>query len=187
MHASPGGQPAPATDYGTTGGADDTETADTVSTPPSCKFYLTPEDLQRLDHAGRQSRGCRKESCSHAHSVHVSKMNCDRLLRQIRKQSTTKANKQRPTPWDAERRGYIQTYDQARAYGFIMPNRPDPGGQRRKQRIYFHAKDWSGKGAPLVGAAVRYIRAPDDRAQGKWKAINVSFLGNTTQLDNRKT
>jgi hypothetical protein len=147
------------------------------TTPQACKFYISAVDLQKLADADR--RTCRKPNCVHDHSAATSKANCDRLLRRARKKiaAQDKANRKRPVPTDVERRGHIQTYDSARGYGHIMPSARDHGGNHRRQRIYFHVRDWTGIGVPCVGAAVRYIRVNDTRAHGKWKATNVSFLG----------
>ena len=67
-----------------------------------------------------------------------------------------------------------------KGFGFIEPDALADGANGRKQLIFFHFRDWTG---PIdtrpssnadVPCKVRYVRVPDQREHGKWKAINVA-------------
>ena len=70
----------------------------------------------------------------------------------------------------------------AKNWGWITPSKQDRGGAARKQRVFFHGSQWTGKretlpkllGDLLMG--VRYIRQENKLAQGKWRATSVSAL-----------
>ena len=138
--------------------------------PKACVFYGE----------GDQNR-CTNHECNRAHTPAISKINVQRWARKA-------ANAVGPLPRQGKqpvgtgtaRNGRLARFDKLKGYGFIEPDDYNRGANRAKQVIFFHVKDWVGSldtspATSYRGAInVRYVRAVDTRAHGKWKATCVS-------------
>lgn len=68
--------------------------------------------------------------------------------------------------------GRIERWEDARGFGFIAPEAPEPGGP---DRLFFHVRDFDRAHVrPAVGARVRYT--PERQADGRWRASRVATV-----------
>jgi len=69
--------------------------------------------------------------------------------------------------------GRIERWDDARGFGFIVPEASADGGP---DRLFVHVRDLErGATRPVVGARVRYV--PERQADGRWRAVRVAAVG----------
>ena len=69
--------------------------------------------------------------------------------------------------------GRIERWDDARGFGFIVPETSADGAP---DRLFVHVRDLErGATRPVVGARVRYV--PERQADGRWRAVRVAAVG----------
>ncbi|MET0328013.1 MAG: DUF1294 domain-containing protein [Luteimonas sp.] len=69
--------------------------------------------------------------------------------------------------------GRIERWDDARGFGFIVPETSVDGAP---DRLFVHVRDLErGATRPVVGARVRYV--PERQADGRWRAVRVAAVG----------
>lgn len=69
--------------------------------------------------------------------------------------------------------GRIERWDDARGFGFIVPETSADGAP---DRLFVHIRDIErGATRPVVGARVRYV--PERQADGRWRAVRVAAVG----------
>eukprot|EP00037_Helgoeca_nana_P006441 m.59348 g.59348 ORF g.59348 m.59348 type:complete len:380 (-) comp17327_c0_seq1:120-1259(-) len=143
--------------------------------PNACAFFTDGDD-------NRCQGGYH---CERAHTGDVSTANRARWARKLHNAASS-VNRERtargpaPVAPDAVRMGRVVNCMFGKGFGFIEPDALADGANGRKQLIFFHFRDWTG---PIdtrpssnadVPCKVRYVRVPDQREHGKWKAINVA-------------
>ena len=164
-------------------------------TPRLCSFYLLPADMARVRTAILPSvamnidilASCSKgDTCTHLHTPEASAKCCERLISKYRrKDSRVSAEERRLARFSGEQRGKLMHFDFNKGFGFITPDNCRPGADKRRQRIFFHLRDWrcssefpdTPTGLPIQ---VRFHRQQSKRPQGgRWRAVKVSRLGGT--------
>ena len=89
---------------------------------------------------------------------------------------------QKPVAADAERQGFLKEFDWPKGFGWIYPIKVDRGGKGRRQRLWFHVKDWKGsqpfpsQAKHILPMRVRYVRAFQQSSM-RWRAEKVCFGG----------
>ncbi|NYZ63636.1 DUF1294 domain-containing protein [Luteimonas deserti] len=73
--------------------------------------------------------------------------------------------------------GRIERWNEARGFGFLTPEHPQPG---LPQRVFFHARDYDRRGArPIAGVRVRFM--PQRQPDGRWGAIRVAAVADAAR------
>ncbi|WP_058834075.1 DUF1294 domain-containing protein [Luteimonas abyssi] len=68
--------------------------------------------------------------------------------------------------------GRIERWDDARGFGFIVPETPASGDP---DRLFFHIRDYGADGArPTAGERVRFTPQRDD--DGRWQAVRIASI-----------
>ena len=177
------------------GGADGPAQPAGPTTPRLCSFYLLPADMARVRTAVLPSvamnidvlASCSKgDTCTRLHTPEASAKCCERLISKYRrKDSRVSAEERLLARFSGEQRGKLMHFDFNKGFGFITPDNCRPGADKRRQRIFFHRRDWrcssefpdTPTGLPIQ---VRFHRQQSKRPQGgRWRAVKVSRLGGT--------
>ena len=154
-----------------------------------CTFYLNAEDRERVQKSVALPPGvlqkvqtCQSQPCAFEHSLAASASNRDRLIQKRRRKVTMHLKPQKPVADDAERQGFLKEFDWPKGFGWIYPIKLDRGGDGRRQRIWFHVKDWKGsqpfpsQAKHILPMRVRYVRAFQQSSM-RWRAEKVCFGG----------
>jgi len=154
-----------------------------------CTFYINDEDRERVQKSVTLPPGvlqkvqtCQRQPCAFEHSLAASASNRDRLIQKRRRKVTMHLKPQKPVAADAERQGFLKEFDWLKGFGWIYPIKVDRGGKGRRQRLWFHVKDWKGsqpfpsQAKHILPMRVRYVRAFQQSSM-RWRAEKVCFGG----------
>lgn len=160
-----------------------------ASKPKGCAFYAVGfADSSKygsgmgIEFVNRCDKG---SDCPREHSAAVSKANIARWKTKAKNAAKAMSSMggARVDP-AAIRTGTIINFKPGRGhgtgFGHILPDANEIHSNRRKQWVFFHISNWTGKIDTIPTEEnwqhmkVRYVRAVDQRSQGKWCAVRVS-------------
>ena len=154
---------------------------------PPCAFYARgyADGSKHGSGMGCEELNRCRGPCLREHSEAVSNANIARWKKKKKNAAKTMSStgRARINPDDI-RTGTIVSFKDGRGqgtgYGHILPDANEIYSNKRKQWVFFHISNWTGKVDSLPNGdnwhnmQVRYVRAVDQRSQGKWCAVQVS-------------
>ena len=165
--------------------------AEKASKTKGCAFYadgFTDSSKHGSGMGCEFMNRCRnKTGCLREHSDAVSKANIARWKAKAqnaaKEMAGTGRGGARIDPADI-RSGTIVNFKPGRGagtgFGHILPDANEIYSRRKKQWVFFHISNWAGKIDTIPNEdnwhnmPVRYVRAVDQKSQGKWCAVQVS-------------